>query len=85
MILRLIDSLLLGFLRTLFEILQLVKWDEIFAVNSQNLESIDKKRLQAVWELFHRELIFLHKQLLVLRLISSKLPKTRNYINFKLV
>ncbi|CAG9529760.1 unnamed protein product [Cercopithifilaria johnstoni] len=49
------------------EKLLLLKWDEIFAVNVENLESIDKKRLQAVWELFHKELIFLRKQLLVLR------------------
>ncbi|EFO28053.2 hypothetical protein LOAG_00425 [Loa loa] len=49
------------------EKLLLVKWEEIFSVNVENLESIDKKRLQAVWELFHSELIFLHKQLLVLR------------------
>lgn len=56
-----------------FETLQLVNWDEVFAVNAENLESIDKKRLQAVWELFHSELIFLHKQLLVLRFISFNL------------
>ncbi|MCP9264296.1 Pleckstrin-likey domain-containing family G member 7 [Dirofilaria immitis] len=49
------------------ERLLLISWDEIFAINAENLESIDKKRLQAVWELFHSELIFLHKQLLVLR------------------
>ncbi|VDN94271.1 unnamed protein product [Brugia pahangi] len=49
------------------EKLLLVNWDQIFAVNPENLDSIDKKRLQAVWELFHSELIFLHKQLLVLR------------------
>uniref|UniRef100_A0A915PE91 DH domain-containing protein n=1 Tax=Setaria digitata TaxID=48799 RepID=A0A915PE91_9BILA len=49
------------------EKLLLVSWNEIFAVDVENLESLDKKRLQAVWELFHSELIFLHKQLLVLR------------------
>ncbi|VDM08739.1 unnamed protein product [Wuchereria bancrofti] len=47
--------------------LLLVNWNEIFAVNPEILDSIDTKRLQAVWELFHSELIFLHKQLLVLR------------------
>ncbi|VDN02634.1 unnamed protein product [Thelazia callipaeda] len=44
-----------------------VSWDEMFVVAVESLESMDKKRLQAVWELFHSELIFLHKQLLVLR------------------
>ncbi|VDM96061.1 unnamed protein product, partial [Onchocerca ochengi] len=47
--------------------LLLLSWNEIFVVNEENLELIDKKRLQAVWELFHSELKFLHKQLLVLR------------------
>ncbi|MFH4973818.1 hypothetical protein AB6A40_000527 [Gnathostoma spinigerum] len=43
-----------------------VTWDELFCDNSL-LSPTDQKRLQAVWELFHSELIFLHKQLLVLR------------------
>ncbi|VDK85827.1 unnamed protein product [Litomosoides sigmodontis] len=49
------------------EKLLLVSWDKVFIVNTENLELLDRKRLQAVWELFHTELIFLHKQLLVLR------------------
>ncbi|KAI6182668.1 hypothetical protein M3Y97_00405500 [Aphelenchoides bicaudatus] len=40
-------------------------WDELFP-GAETLEEIDRKRLQSVWELFHSELIFLQKQLLVL-------------------
>ncbi|KHN77308.1 Pleckstrin homology domain-containing family G member 7 [Toxocara canis] len=43
-----------------------VSWDEMF-VTPDDLLIKDQKRLQAVWELFHSELVFLHKQLLVLR------------------
>uniref|UniRef100_A0A9J2Q583 DH domain-containing protein n=1 Tax=Ascaris lumbricoides TaxID=6252 RepID=A0A9J2Q583_ASCLU len=43
-----------------------VTWDEMF-ITTDDLPIKDQKRLQAVWELFHSELIFLHKQLLVLR------------------
>uniref|UniRef100_A0AC34FTV7 DH domain-containing protein n=1 Tax=Panagrolaimus sp. ES5 TaxID=591445 RepID=A0AC34FTV7_9BILA len=43
-----------------------IKWEELFPF-TEGLSENDKKRLQAVWELFHSELIFLIKQLLVLR------------------
>uniref|UniRef100_A0A0M3J5A3 Putative neuronal RhoA GEF protein (inferred by orthology to a S. mansoni protein) n=1 Tax=Anisakis simplex TaxID=6269 RepID=A0A0M3J5A3_ANISI len=43
-----------------------VQWDEMFdTVCDPPIQH--QKCLQAVWELFHTELIFLHKQLLVLR------------------
>jgi hypothetical protein len=35
--------------------------------NANDLEERDKRRLKAVWELFHSELVFLIRQLLVLR------------------
>ncbi|KAH7727514.1 Protein Y95B8A.12 b [Aphelenchoides avenae] len=44
-----------------------VNWEDMFPNPNSTLEENDKKRLQAVWELFHSELVFLHKQLLVLR------------------
>uniref|UniRef100_A0A915EKL5 DH domain-containing protein n=1 Tax=Ditylenchus dipsaci TaxID=166011 RepID=A0A915EKL5_9BILA len=43
-----------------------VQMEEMFE-RTENLVENDKKRLQAVWELFHSELVFLHRQLLVLR------------------
>jgi hypothetical protein len=42
-----------------------IQWEELFP-GAETLPEIDQKRLQAVWELFHSELIFLQKQLLVL-------------------
>ncbi|KAI6241385.1 Pleckstrin-like proteiny and RHoGef (RhoGEF) domain containing [Aphelenchoides fujianensis] len=42
-----------------------IQWEEMFA-GAEVLDENDKKRLQAVWELFHSELVFLQKQLLVL-------------------
>ncbi|CAD5206637.1 unnamed protein product [Bursaphelenchus okinawaensis] len=43
-----------------------VQWEEMFA-GAEELEDVHKRRLQAVWELFHSELVFLQKQLLVLK------------------
>ncbi|KAI1718600.1 rhoGEF domain-containing protein [Ditylenchus destructor] len=43
-----------------------VQWEELFS-GAEKLEEIDRRRLQATWELFHSELVFLHRQLLVLR------------------
>ncbi|CAI4221232.1 unnamed protein product [Auanema sp. JU1783] len=43
-----------------------VTWDEMFE-GAQELSIQKQKYLQSVWELFHSELTFLHRQLLVLR------------------
>ncbi|TKR93729.1 hypothetical protein L596_008134 [Steinernema carpocapsae] len=43
-----------------------VTWEEMF-FGSENFPPNDRKRLQSVWELFHSELNFLQRQLLVLR------------------
>ncbi|KAF7625925.1 DH domain-containing protein [Meloidogyne graminicola] len=55
-----------------FENLMNIQWEEMFnssEINNLNeqLTERDKRRLKAVWELFHNELIFLTKQLLVLK------------------
>ncbi|KAI6203199.1 hypothetical protein M3Y94_00529000 [Aphelenchoides besseyi] len=42
-----------------------IQWEEMFP-GAETLDEMDRKRLQAVWELFHSELVFLQKQLLVL-------------------
>ncbi|KAK6728848.1 hypothetical protein RB195_006112 [Necator americanus] len=44
-----------------------VSWDEMFEGTIRELPQQKQKYLQAVWELFHSELKFLHHQLLVLR------------------
>jgi hypothetical protein len=44
-----------------------MQWVDIFPGAVHRLEVIERKRLQAVWELFHSELKFLFLQLLVLR------------------
>uniref|UniRef100_A0A915MZ04 DH domain-containing protein n=1 Tax=Meloidogyne javanica TaxID=6303 RepID=A0A915MZ04_MELJA len=49
-----------------------IQWEEMFnsseTINlNELLNERDKRRLKAVWELFHSELIFLTRQLLVLR------------------
>uniref|UniRef100_A0A7E4US73 Pleckstrin homology domain-containing family G member 7 n=1 Tax=Panagrellus redivivus TaxID=6233 RepID=A0A7E4US73_PANRE len=44
-----------------------VNYEDMFPGASRLDDDHDKKRLQAVWELFHSELVFLHKQLLVLK------------------
>ncbi|PIO72650.1 hypothetical protein TELCIR_05414 [Teladorsagia circumcincta] len=44
-----------------------VSWEEMFEGPLEELSSQKQKYLQAVWELFHSELKFLHHQLLVLR------------------
>uniref|UniRef100_A0A915M331 DH domain-containing protein n=1 Tax=Meloidogyne javanica TaxID=6303 RepID=A0A915M331_MELJA len=49
-----------------------IQWEEMFnSSETTNLNELlnerDKRRLKAVWELFHSELIFLTRQLLVLR------------------
>ncbi|KAK5983311.1 Pleckstrin domain-containing family G member 7 [Trichostrongylus colubriformis] len=44
-----------------------VSWEEMFEGPLMELSSQKQKYLQAVWELFHSELKFLHHQLLVLR------------------
>lgn len=41
-------------------------WEDMFE-GSKEFSEIDRRRLQAVWELFHSELIFLIRQLLVLQ------------------
>ncbi|VDD87548.1 unnamed protein product [Enterobius vermicularis] len=43
-----------------------VTWNELFAVN-ENLSLKDRRRLQALWELFNSELKYFVKQLLVLK------------------
>ncbi|KAK0425418.1 hypothetical protein QR680_009190 [Steinernema hermaphroditum] len=43
-----------------------VTWEEMF-FGSEHFPAADRKRLQSVWELFHSELNFLQRQLLVLR------------------
>ncbi|PAV83357.1 hypothetical protein WR25_16105 [Diploscapter pachys] len=48
------------------EKLLVVSWEEMFE-GATDLTAEKQKYLQAVWELFHSELIFLHRQLLVLR------------------
>jgi hypothetical protein len=56
--------------------IQDIQWAEMFSTtnangtsgkNANDLEERDKRRLKAVWELFHSELVFLIRQLLVLR------------------
>lgn len=43
-----------------------VHWEEMFP-GTEMWPDVTKKRLQAVWELFHSELVFLQRQLLVLK------------------
>nr|CAD2149967.1 unnamed protein product [Meloidogyne enterolobii] len=57
---------------TYFENLMNIQWEEMFNSSettnlNEQLSERDKRRLKAVWELFHSELIFLTRQLLVLR------------------
>uniref|UniRef100_A0A1I8AZP4 DH domain-containing protein n=1 Tax=Meloidogyne hapla TaxID=6305 RepID=A0A1I8AZP4_MELHA len=57
---------------THFENLMNLQWEEMFSSSETNnlneqLNERDKRRLKSVWELFHSELIFLTRQLLVLR------------------
>ena len=54
--------------------LQNVQWEEMFTPEGMPpngtmaaLSERNKRRLKAVWELFHSELVFLIRQLLVLR------------------
>uniref|UniRef100_A0A0N5CAV3 Pleckstrin homology domain-containing family G member 7 n=1 Tax=Strongyloides papillosus TaxID=174720 RepID=A0A0N5CAV3_STREA len=47
-------------------------WYDIFPSLPKNLSEIEKKKFQAVWELFHSELIFLYKQLAVLKYVYKE-------------
>uniref|UniRef100_A0A915IUJ3 DH domain-containing protein n=1 Tax=Romanomermis culicivorax TaxID=13658 RepID=A0A915IUJ3_ROMCU len=42
-------------------------WTNVFKGNPDELENVERKRLQAVWELFHSEVVFLYQHLLILR------------------
>uniref|UniRef100_A0A0K0FW69 Pleckstrin homology domain-containing family G member 7 n=1 Tax=Strongyloides venezuelensis TaxID=75913 RepID=A0A0K0FW69_STRVS len=47
-------------------------WYDIFPSLPKTLSEIEKKKFQAVWELFHSELIFLYKQLAVLKYVYKE-------------
>uniref|UniRef100_A0A0K0EFV0 DH domain-containing protein n=1 Tax=Strongyloides stercoralis TaxID=6248 RepID=A0A0K0EFV0_STRER len=47
-------------------------WFDIFPLLPYNLNEIEKKKFQAVWELFHSELVFLYKQLAVLKYVYKE-------------